>query len=160
MNPMATLAWEKKYPYILGILPTGAYYLFLRNQPFPTNLPNVFNGVLTVSAIAIGFFATAKAIIVSVEDSRVLIRALKQANMYDDFLGYVTSTINWSFVLAGLTAVYLVFDFATHETWKVVIFGIWIFVATTSGFLYFRAIRVLSSTLDRHQVGDDAAHRS
>jgi hypothetical protein len=144
------LRWEKCYPYVMGVAAAAAYYIFLRNRAFPVHITSFFNAALTVSTIAVGFFATAKAIVYSVADTRRVIQALRKAGLYEAFLGYLTAAINWSFVLAGLTAIYLAFDFSDHQTWKVVLFGIWVFVATTSAFLYFRAIRVLSSTLDRH----------
>jgi hypothetical protein len=144
------LAWEKRYPYVIGVAAAAAYYIFLRHRAFPANLDSFFTGTLTVATIAVGFFATAKAVVYSIADTRKIIRALTKAGLYEAFLGYITAAINWSFALAGMTAVYLAFDFSVYDWWKVALFGIWLFVAATSGLLYFRAIRVLSSTLDRH----------
>ena len=67
-----TLAWEKRYPVVVAAVAAAIYYyadLRFQLPPPPRDLMAV---VVSVSAIAVGFLATAKAILFTIQDRQSL----------------------------------------------------------------------------------------
>jgi hypothetical protein len=127
-----------------------AYGLFLRRHAFPPTLHDLFTAVISVSAIAVGFLATAKTILLALEE-RPIIVSLKQSGYYKWLIAYILEAIYWSFALAGVSAAGLLLTFAKRgaaQDWEHAFFlAIWAFLLAGAGLSYFRVVRVLSKIL-------------
>lgn len=138
---------ERNYPTVVGVV-VGAGFLLLRHShPLPQHWPDLLVASISVAAIAVGFFAAAKATVISSDagNDRPLIAQLKQAGVYHDFLSYLNAAINWSFAAAALSAGFLLINFNSSTWVHSILFAVWILVAVVAGASYYRAVRVLTA---------------
>src|SRR5262249_11734009 len=84
--------FERLYPWLFGVLTTGAYLVWLRERPLPAATKDLFNAALNIGGIAIAFLITAKAILISVEDRRA-VRAQKTGGTWPTLIGYMLRAI-------------------------------------------------------------------
>jgi hypothetical protein len=129
-----------------GIISATIYLFFFRNRPFPPSLDNLFTSVISISAIAVGFFATAKTILFSIGQSNIIIQ-LKNAKVFDLLVNYIMSAINYCLVLAILTGFWFFFDLETPEKWYPWAFGAWLFFVSLALLSSYRVIRILAKIL-------------
>jgi hypothetical protein len=145
---MALIA-ERSYPLVVGIA-SGAIYLTapaLRNHQLPDTLTGLLSAMVSVAGIAVGFLATAKSILVSIDDKEI-IRKLKKVGYYKRIIGYLRSAIRWSFALAVLSAAGMLIDLKGNwEPWKAVCFAIWLGVTVTAALSYYRVIGLFYDVL-------------
>ncbi|MHB9108550.1 MAG: hypothetical protein ACYDCO_15950 [Armatimonadota bacterium] len=147
---------ERVYPYIVGAVIAVGSFLILQfafhERQFPETFKDLLGAAVNVSAISIGFLATAKSIVFSMEDRRI-IRILKEANLYNVFIGYFMSAIHWSFLLSILSAAILLLGVKEPTILNRFIIAGWAFTAITMGLLCYRVIfffsRVLMSPTDQ-----------
>jgi len=96
-----------------------------------------------------GLFATAKAILVQLEETRPLIAQAEDAGRYESLpLRYLNLAVNVSFIVAALSAVYLLVNFTNKSTctrWRRGLDC----CGRLGALSYFGVIRVLSVVLDR-----------
>lgn len=144
-SKMARLV-EQLYPYCIAIVVASTCAWWDPTPPKTT--PTLLGAIINVSGIAIGFLAAAEAIILSIDDVRV-IRHLKQAGGYTILVRYLSEAIIASFLLAAVSAVGLFRDFETgHWHW----FGeaAWVFLLVAASLSYFRVLwvffKILNST--------------
>jgi hypothetical protein len=138
---------ERFFPPALGIIAAGTYFAVARGYDVPATVHDLFTAMISISSIAVGFFATAKAIVVSIEEKKTVIKKLKQLGYYDDFLAYLSAAIHWSFALAILSAVGLLVDFEKEAVWRSGALTIWIAVMITAAASYYRVVRILNLVL-------------
>jgi hypothetical protein len=143
------LVIERSYPWVGGAVVAAVYLIWFRDHAVPEHISDLFSAVTTIAAISVGLFATAKAMVIQMEDERPIIKKLKDAQHYDLFLRYITLAINTSFAAAVLSAAYLLIDFAERDRWHYVALACWLGTVTLAGLTYFRVVRVLSVVLDR-----------
>lgn len=138
---------ERAYPTVLGLLCAAGYLIFLRDEPIPGTAKDLLSAVINLSAISIGFLATVKSVLLSIED-RPSIKWLKNGQSYDQFRAYVFGSIYSSFAVAVISAVCLLFfgplEAASWSTWFVAAY-VALVVATGTG--YFRVVTVFSLML-------------
>ncbi len=67
-----TLNWEKRYPGVIAAGFAAAYYYADRHFQLPPPPRDLMAVVVSVSAIAVGFLATAKAILFTIQDRTVI----------------------------------------------------------------------------------------
>ena len=79
---------ERYYPIVGGVLISGTYLLFFRNHSFPESLSDLFSVSVTISAISIGFIATSKSILLTMEDRRI-IQQIKDLGLYTTLINYI-----------------------------------------------------------------------
>jgi hypothetical protein len=145
------LLWlERLYP-LIGALATGVVFvLFLRSRSFPSTLPDLFAAVISVGAIAIGFLATAKTILISLND-RPVIQKLRTTGYYRWVVGYILEAINWSFAMTLMSAAGLLMTFAPagqeQDLWHGLFLAVWATSLAGAALSYFRVVRVLSKVL-------------
>lgn len=137
---------ESWVPQIIGIFTTAFYILFLRNYSLPSSLKDLFNATITFSSLAIAFLGTALSILMAI-DKNYLVQQLRNAGVYRKLLKYFMSAINWCFGLTAVTAITILIDFTTKESWHWIAFAIWLFVLTTTGFACYRVIAIFAKIL-------------
>lgn len=121
---------ERCYPEIGGAFSALALgvLLWLGWVDIPGTAKDLLQAVLNVSAIAIGFLATAKSILVSLEGKEAIDR-VKEFGNYDTLLEYMASAINVSFVVAIVSAFGLLCDFSEPRPWHLPLAVTWVFFA-------------------------------
>ncbi|MEQ8467683.1 hypothetical protein [Coleofasciculus sp. E1-EBD-02] len=112
----------------------------------PESLKDLLSAVTNLSGIAIGFLAAAQSILFSLP-RKYVIQQLKKAGMYSRLLNYFMTAIQWSFVLAVISAFGLLIDFTKSQSWHSLAFSVWLFILTTASLSYYRVIEVFTALL-------------
>lgn len=138
--------FERWYPLGGGIVAGISVFLFRDFIYLPETLKELFPVVISISAIAVGFLATAKSILLSLED-RPVIRHLKELGGYNDLIQYLLTAVNWSLIASVVSAVFLLLLPKRETWWYVDSFAIWAFVTVTAVLTCYRVIRIFSRIL-------------
>lgn len=143
---------ERWYPALISSLAVIAYLSIksIRSYMIPTSFSELLSAAVSISGIAIGFLATAKSILIAIDD-REIIRKLKQIHRYKPILEYIWWAILWSFILAVFSAFGLLVDLTAIVTWGWIhagCFAIWLFVAVQCGLTCYRVVQVLYAILN------------
>jgi hypothetical protein len=115
-----------------------AYWCYWNDPTPPKTAVELLAAVISVASIAVGFLAAAQAIILSLNDVRI-IRLLRDLHYYDRMLRYFNEAIGLSFAAAGLSAVALLKDFE-HEQWHRGFEAIWVFFVCAATLCYARVM--------------------
>lgn len=145
-------AFERCYPLLGGLIVAAVYLLVpsLRTYVLPDTLPLLLSAVVTVAAIAVGFLATAKSILIA-SDDRPIIKRIKDAGLYRRILRYFRAAIFWSFLLSILSAAALLFNYNGLTAWdwpRSLGTAAWLWVATAAMLSYHRIAGIWYTTLD------------
>jgi len=138
---------ERWYPPFGGVVLAAAYFM-LRNrlQLPPDTLTGLFTAVVSVSAIAVGFLATAQSILFSIEEKRA-IRFLKDAGKFGTLISYMMAAVNLSFLLAAASAVGLLVKWKVEAKWHIYGFTVWVLLLVTATLSYYRVVSIFSAIL-------------
>jgi hypothetical protein len=137
---------ERHFPVVLGAAAGIAFFVTRHGHGLPAHWPDLLAAAISVASIAVGFFAAGKAgVVSSAGDPGSLVGQLQEAGLYQLFLSYIDAAINWSFVVAGLSAGLLLVNFDSKSTTHAVLFALWVCVAVLAGATYYRAVRVLGA---------------
>lgn len=101
---------EKWFPLVGALGAAVAYYLLLGSRGTPSDFDPVLSAAITVGAIAIGFLATVKAILVSIVNRRI-VRYLRESGKWPNLVGYLMRAIYWSGATVLLSVVLLLIDY-------------------------------------------------
>lgn len=101
------LAIERRYPFVGGLL-AGAGVAWVVMKGGDMNLSEVLDSSLNISAIAIGFAATAKTILFAIDD-RPIIEDLRAADRYKYLVMYLSQTIKYAFALGLISVLLMLF---------------------------------------------------
>lgn len=138
---------ERKYPLVVGILAAGAYRWCAGSQPLPASAKDLFNAVITVAAIGVGFLVTAQSILIDVGD-RFLSRQIKEVRLWKPLLGYFRHATWWGFASAGSGALLLFFLNPTEpRAWHSLVFCCWIVIVVTAAASAYRVISIFFSLI-------------
>jgi hypothetical protein len=142
-----TLTWEKRYPVVIAAASAAVYYYADLRFQLPPPSRDLMGVVVSVSAIAVGFLATAKSILFTIQD-RTVIKYFKDSARYTTLVDYLMWAIHWSFLSAGLSTLALFFDL-NKLNWWVVRVGMtaWVFLVIVATFSYFRVLRIFGLIL-------------
>lgn len=123
-------------------------FFLVQDRVIPlASFKELFSAVISVSSIAVGFLATAKSIMLSLDKRRV-IKQLKDIGVYGTLLSYLMTAVNWSFATAIITALALFFDTSkATPVWYSYAFSAWLFVAITAAVSCYRVIRIFYKIL-------------
>ena len=136
---------ENAYPLVITL--TGSVVLWnWRPMPCEENLPDLLSAIISISAIMAGFFATAKAILLSLSNERT-VEELRKVDGFRRLVGFFWTGIKVQLLVAAYATVGFFFVDKAKESW----FGLWfyclevllLFMATTS----YRALHLLSKLL-------------
>ncbi len=140
--------WERWYPYALSAVAgiAACYYISAYQVLLPSTTKDLFQAVINISAIAVGFLATAKSILLSI-DQRRAIRFLKQAGGYSDLVKYLMEAVQWCFLTTIFSAAWLLLNENYSSDWYLYGFAIWFALAVLAALSCFRVIRLFSLIL-------------
>jgi len=139
--------WEQWYPLLGGVTITAVLFYVVSDFPVTAEAaPSLFSAIVSISAITVGFLATAKSILVSIDD-KPIIANLKRLGMYDRLITYLLSAIYWSFALAVVSSVCFIVDLKNPVWWHPWLLFLWLFVLVTAGFTCFRVIHLFGKIL-------------
>lgn len=133
-------------PLVLSVAAAIVAFVWARERPLPGTLDNLLNATVGLSAIAVGFLATAKSILLSMND-RWVVKQLKKVGYYQRLMGYFMGAIRWSFALAALSAFGLLIDFQTDKQPHPFSFAVWIFTLVGTGACSYRVIHLFTRIL-------------
>jgi hypothetical protein len=139
---------ERRYPLIGSGIVTIGYLLIHRKLGFVSReaLTNLFTAMVGVSAIAVGFLATAQSILFSLENRRVT-QFLKDAGAFNSLIDYMMQAIHLSFILAALSAFALLVDPKAQRWWYPYAFAAWLFTLCFAGMAYYRVVSIFARIL-------------
>jgi hypothetical protein len=139
---------ERSYPVIGSLIVTLGYLRFQDHFDFVSRdaLGNLFTAIVSVSAIAVGFLATAQSILFSLENKRVT-QFLKSAGAFNSLVNYMMEAIHVSFALAGISAFALLVDLKTPRWWHPYGFAVWLFFLCLAALDYYRIVSIFTRIL-------------
>src|SRR5579864_745140 len=133
-------SFERSYPFILALVAAIGFFLFVPRFPVSANAaPSLFSAMISLAAIAVGFLATAKSILLTIDKRQIIIQ-LKATGKYETLVDYIVFAILWSFALAAASAVCFIADLSTPAEWHHWVFTAWVFILVTAGGGCFRVI--------------------
>ncbi len=106
--------------------------------------------IINVSGILIGFMATAKAILVSIQNRRV-IQFLRESGAYAMLIAYIMSAIRGCFLVLVLSAAGTLVDLASFRWLGLVhlAIGFWVGVVVYAGVASYRIVHLVSKVLSK-----------
>ena len=139
---------EKLLPYILGALASLLFFLIyvVSKKPLPGGARESLVVLVSVSAIAVGFIATAKMILLTVPQNRA-VRQLREAGLFNAYVGYMLEAITWCFVAACLAGLLLFLFDSLPVPLPAGIFALIVFVSATAAARSYQVIRIFSKLL-------------
>jgi len=148
---------ERTYPYIISVIvaSTGIYFLASDARNLPDALNELVSALISVSSITIGFLATAKTIVISI-DNDTTIKQLKDVGHYDTIRQYIVEAINVSFALLVLSMLALILNIKPKpdkdgkivlDGARYVFFWLWVFSMVGTGLACYRVLALLSAIL-------------
>lgn len=130
---IALRIYERFWPLGVGI---AAYFVFSwahRHGMIVKDLTTAYSTLTNVGAIAIGFLATAKSILVSIKDTKPFLRDLQQVPvLYAKLMMFFRTAIVWCFLSVGLCSVALFFTDTPGQSNAHLASGI-AFISVTAG---------------------------
>ena len=142
------LRLERTYPILIGLAGGSAFFALAPKFPVAADAaPSLFSAIISIAAIAVGFLATAKSILLSI-DSRPIIAKLRAAGYYDTLIDYLMGAAFWSLTLAGASIVCFLADLKSEELWwHRWMFAFWIFTMFTAGATCHRVVHIFGKIL-------------
>jgi hypothetical protein len=139
---------EKLCPYVVGVaasVPFALYYV-LRRTPLPEGATEALVVLVSVSAIAIGFIATAKMILLTVPSNKA-VRQLREAGLFNLYMRYMMEAITWCFIVAGIAGVLLFLFRAMVTPLPAVGYTLVVFSSATAAARSYQVIHIFSKLL-------------
>lgn len=138
--------WEQWHPLGLGIVVSATYLLIpaTRQYVFPDTLPNLLAAVITVAGVAIGFLATSKSILVSIDD-KPIIQRIRDGGLYPRIVGYIKAATFWSFLLTIASVLALLVDYRGLTAWDwphAIGAAFWLGIAVATMAAHYRAVGI------------------
>jgi len=154
---MGKLKIDKKYHYYGGFLIASCFwalfnyigYAFL----FKGSIKELLSASITISAIAIGFLATSKSILISIRSDKIL-KWLKDGGHYSTLIDYIMNSVHWCFYLTIISAIGLMIDFDNPNYLDFIFICFWLFVVSTSIISSHRVIDLFSTIL-KSNLGEE-----
>lgn len=143
---------DKYYPVVIGGLISLLYlYLFKRFPKYalPANLRDLITAATTIASIAVGFLATAKAVLVSISNSDV-IQWMKDGGHYDTIIDYFVTAIHYCLLTALWSGMLLLIDFKDPTKIVLAAVAIWVFLSVAALFSTYRVISLFSTILKKN----------
>ena len=136
---------ERWHPIILGLIFSMLFLFFYNKIQITDSYKSIFITTISISAISIGFLATSKSILFSIQ-KRQIINQIKQANLYESLIDYLMTSINLCFLLAVISAIcFLIFN--EDIIGKKYLYSMWLFIITSAFTSCYRVIRIFSKIL-------------
>lgn len=143
---------DKWYPVVLGVIFAIAFLITNKYLEFSVSndTKQLFTAAITISAISVGFLATAKSILISIRGTKI-IKWMKDGGVYDQVVNYLMSAVNSCLGVAIVSALALLFDYSTVKVWHEYAFTTWIFLCVAAGLASYRVILLFSDILRNNE---------
>ena len=143
--------WEDNYPSTLSFLAAVIFLSFVRYHrewlvPIVDGVTKLVPAALNVSAIAVGFLATAQALLLSLQSSRIL-EALRESGHYGRLVSFFTRALAASFTSAILSALLTAMRLNRGGALRYICVITWAFSCLAALLCYYRASGMLSEIL-------------
>ena len=139
--------WEKNYPLLFSLVLTGIFGSFHKFIDLLKISETLFPVIVSISAIAVGFLLTAKSILVSIDDRKIILH-LKQMGLYSSLVGYLIHAVRWCFATVVVTALGMLLGQHSMPWYLTFIYlTTWVFVTGMAGGCCFRIVSIFSSIL-------------
>jgi len=141
-------AIERWYP-LAGGATVALAFLFVSPQAFPVQAdaaPSLFSAVISLAAIAVGFLATAKSILIAIENG-IAVRQLKSVGLYETLVSYLVTATRWGFVLSVASILCFVIDLRQPAGWHRFALTLWLFSLVTAGLTFYRVFEIFARVL-------------
>lgn len=140
---------DKYYPICFGAIASFLYLALFSKYPkyaLPANIRDLIMAATTISAIAVGFLATAEAIIVSISRSDIL-QWMKDGGHYETTIDYFVDAIHFCMTTAILSGLMLLIDYKDPVKIVLWVVAAWVFIAVSGLFATYRVISLFSTIL-------------
>jgi hypothetical protein len=140
---------ERWYPLLAGLAAAAVAWALRTHVNIESQaLSNLMGSVLNLSSIAVGFLGASAAILLSIDQRRV-IRDLKKMGSYNRLIDYLISAVRWSFGLAVFSAIgglaYQKLDGVPHA--RAGFFLVWFFLCVVSAVACYRIVYIFADVL-------------
>jgi hypothetical protein len=154
---------EDIYPSTLSLIITisGTILLWKHQEwlkPTMDGVAKLAPSALNVSAIAVGFLATAQAILLSLTKSRAL-KVLREEGHYLRLTRFFSRALSAGFLSALSSALLTAMRLQLGGTWRYICVVIWVFSGMTALLCYYRASTMLDLVLKGNaleKIGSDS----
>jgi tellurite resistance protein TehA-like permease len=140
------LCLERWHPPILGLI--GAGLALLLDFESREGFKDVLQATVNLSAILIGFLATAKSILFTIGD-RETVRAMKKSGHWAVLIRYMMTAIYAALILAVLSGSILLVKFLPPEDWHRWVACLWAFCLVWTLAACGRVVRFFAMLLNR-----------
>jgi hypothetical protein len=139
---------EKWFPIVVGTVAAMLYFLMFRGYAITDSVQNLLLAIVSIAAIAVGFLATAKSILISIDD-KLIVQRLKRVGYYKILVDYLLGAVWWSFGLSILSTACILVDWKDPggAWWNRLLLAAWIFVLTTAMLACGRVIYIFGKLL-------------
>ena len=142
---------ERWYPLALAAIATGLTLWKWPHLYTTLDASGVFQTAITVSAITVGFLATAKSVLISGR-GRIL-KAMRKQGTLATFVSYLTSASKAAFASVALSGICVVINWQQADCRHTALFSAWTFVGVLTAALSWRAIHVFCVYLECEAAG-------
>ena len=132
---------EKYCPYITGGLSVIVWLLLDCIYPDKINFPdkiNIISGTLIVSGILVGFLATSKAILISMDSSSIM-DSIRESGYINELVNYIGEAIRFNLIFCVVSVFGYFIDRTAYDWYPL----IWIFFAVGSLSAFIRMKRIM-----------------
>lgn len=146
-----TLRQQGWYPFVGGLVIAAATYFVLRDVG-ESKVSALMGHGINVAAIAVGFIATAKSILVSIERTRI-VELIRDAGYYDLLLDYMWAAIKLWFAVAFVSGAVVLALGELPASGSRLVLSVWILLVVWAALAVYRVIRMLADVLRRASAG-------
>lgn len=140
---MTALRFERTWPYFAALLVVAGWW-FIADGRFPSKPDALLGASGGASAVLVGFLATSKTIILSLNGSLVMTK-IREAGYQVTMFSYLYSALMWGF---GLLVVSIIgFIVQTDSGLPAYFEGLWVAIACLAAFTYLRVTNILFKIL-------------
>lgn len=150
MRPPASALYyvQRLYPWVLGVAGGATMWAVVKADPTSSlkNIKELLSAALSIDAIVVGFVATAKSIIVSMDGRRPVENA-KRKRSWNMIIGYTSAAVHVSVIGMALSAALLVADLSNPGPAHRVLVALWMGLLVTTVAAYHRVALALGHLL-------------
>lgn len=148
---MKTAGISKYYPIIIGAIAAVGYLWLFNCYPryaLTKGLRDLITASISISAIGIGFLATAKATIMSLASSKI-VKWMKETGAYTSIIICFMDAIELCIASTLISGLLLLMDFQDPPKYFLLGVTIWVFATTSALVATHRIIRLFSKILQK-----------